>query len=60
MRFVPTNCLRDGMILGKSLFSNDQSLLLGKGQLIKDTYIKKIKKLGYQGVYISDSLSDEN
>jgi HD-GYP domain-containing protein (c-di-GMP phosphodiesterase class II) len=47
------------MVLGKSLFGTDQSLLLGSGQVIKDSYIQKIKRLGYQGVYISDGLSDE-
>jgi len=59
MRFVPTNCLREGMVLGKSLFGNDQSLLLGTGQVLKDSYIQKIRSLGYQGIYILDGLSDE-
>lgn len=47
------------MVLAKSLFGKDQSLLLGKGQTIKESYIEKIGKLGYSGVFISDSLSDD-
>ena len=59
MRFVPTFCLREGMILGKNLRSNDGSLLLHQGQAIKTSYIRKIHQLGYQGVYILDSLSED-
>ena len=59
MRFVPTFCLRDGMILGKSLFSKDGGLLLNSGQTISSSYITKIHNLGYQGVYIFDNLSED-
>lgn len=59
MRFVPTSCLRDGMVLARSLYGKDQNLLLNRGQIIKDSYADKIHKLGYQGVYITDSLSDD-
>lgn len=59
MRFVPTNCLREGMVLGRNLYGRDQSLLLSQGQFIKESYIYKIRKLGYQGVYIQDGISDD-
>lgn len=59
MRFVPTFCLREGMILGKNLCGRDGSLLLHQGQTIKASYIKKIHELGYQGVYIQDNLSED-
>jgi len=59
MRFVPTFCLREGMVLGKSLRGKDSSLLLKQGQIIKTSYIVKIHKLGYSGVYIYDNLSED-
>lgn len=59
MRFVPTNCLREGMVLGKNLYGRDQSLLLSQGQYIRESYIYRIRKLGYQGVYVHDGLSDD-
>jgi HD-GYP domain-containing protein (c-di-GMP phosphodiesterase class II) len=59
MRYVPTSCLRDGMVLARNLYGKDQSLLLSKGQPIKETYIDKISKLGYSGVFVSDNLSDD-
>lgn len=59
MRFVPTFCLREGMVLGKSLRGKDGSLLLQQGQKVKASYIRKIHQLGYQGVYITDNLSED-
>lgn len=57
MRFIPTFCLRDGLILGKSLYNNSGALLLKEGSEIKGPYIEKILELGFQGVYIDDGIS---
>ncbi|MBW7572082.1 HD-GYP domain-containing protein [Caproiciproducens faecalis] len=59
MRYVPTLCLREGMVLAKNLYGNDGSLLLQQGQPLKPSYISHIAHNGFQGVYISDKLSDE-
>lgn len=59
MRYVPTNCLRDGMILARNIYGSDQSLMLSQGQLIKDSYVDKIRRLGYSGVFINDTLSND-
>ncbi|WP_411676948.1 HD-GYP domain-containing protein [Caproicibacter sp.] len=59
MRYVPTLCLREGMVLAKSLYAYDGSLLLQKGQPLKHSYILHIAKNGFQGVYIVDQLSEE-
>ncbi len=59
MRYVPTLCLRDGMILAKSLYGKDGVLLLQEGQQLKQAYISHIARYGFQGVYISDKLSEE-
>lgn len=47
------------MILAKNLYGRDQSLLLSQGQPIKETYVEKIRRLGYSGVFVSDRLSDD-
>lgn len=57
MRYVPVDGLVDGMIVGKSLYDINHNLLLSKGSEIKESYIEKIQKLGYQGVYIDDEIS---
>lgn len=59
MRYVPIGSLKDGMILARNLYSKDQSLLLSQGQAIKDSYIMKLKRHGYSGVFIYDSVSDD-
>lgn len=47
------------MVLARSLYGKDKNLLLSQGQKLKESYICKIQRLGYAGVYISDSLSDD-
>jgi len=57
MRYIPTDGLVEGMIVGKSLYDRNHKLLLSKGSKIHTGYVDRIKVLGYQGVYIDDELS---
>lgn len=59
MRYIPTLCLREGMVLAKSLYGSDGRLLLQEGQPLKQAYISHIEINGFQGVYIVDKLSEE-
>lgn len=59
MRYVPTLCLREGMVLAKSLYGSDGILLLRKGETLKRSYVSNISQNGFQGVYIEDSLSKD-
>lgn len=59
MRFVPINCIKDGMILGKGLPGANGLMLLNKGAVIHSSYIDKLKELGYVGLYIEDDLSND-
>lgn len=59
MRYVPILCLREGMVLAKSLYGGDGGLLLQKGQVLKQSYISHMARYGFQGVYIVDKLSEE-
>ena len=59
MRYVPSLCLRDKMILGKNIYGNNGQLLLKKGTVLNDAYIESINKLGFSGVYIIDDLSED-
>lgn len=56
MKFVPTHCLNEGMILAQDLLNNDGKLLLRKGQVIKNFQISKIKGFGYAGIYVNDEV----
>ncbi len=59
MRFVPLNCLREGMVSGKSLYGKSGELLLNTGATVYLPYIDKIRELGYNGIYIEDKLSED-
>ena len=59
MRFVPANCIREGMIVAKQLLGKNGELLLNVGTVIRPAYINKIKELGYNGIYVEDDLSQD-
>lgn len=53
MRFVPAKILREGMVLGKSLYDHSHNILLSKGHVLTQGNITRIVELGYQGIYIT-------
>lgn len=59
MRFVPVNCIKEGMILGRKIQGKNDELMLNTGSVIHASYIEKLKNMGYIGVYIDDDLSDD-
>ena len=59
MRYVPVNCIRAGMVIGKKLLGKNGELFLNEGIVIQESYINRIRKLGYAGVYIEDELSND-
>ena len=58
MRFVPSPCLRKGMVCAKRIRGKNGELLLNKGTMIQDSYIRRICELGILGIYIEDQLSE--
>ena len=59
MRFVPTYCLREGMIVGKSMYNQNGSVIISKNTTIKQSYIDRIKNFGFVGIYIIDNISQD-
>lgn len=59
MRYIPTNCLRDGMLLAKPLFGVSGEYLMPENVVLDEQKIEKILKWGYPGVYIEDNLSKD-
>lgn len=57
MRYIPTNCLKENMILGKNIYSEDGTVLLAANVVLTYEYINSLQKLGINGVYIEDSIS---
>ncbi len=60
MHLVPINNAKPGMMLGKTIFREDDGkILLVKNTILKNEYIHKIKNLGYEYIYIRDPLAFE-
>lgn len=59
MRYVPTFCLKEGMQIGRNIYSVDGTVLLAKDVRLTDEYIKGLEKLGVSGVYIEDTISHD-
>lgn len=57
MRYVVINDVRPGMILGRALYDNTDTMLLTEGNEITGEIIDKLKQRGYPGVYIDDAWS---
>ena len=59
MRFVPIKYIREGMILGKTLYGDNGEILLRRKASIHESYVKILVRLGYNGLYIKDELSED-
>ena len=59
MRFVPTHCIRVGMVLGDNLYNKYGDLMLTSGTVITKEYADAIERQQYNGVYIEDDISKD-
>jgi HD-GYP domain-containing protein (c-di-GMP phosphodiesterase class II) len=57
MRFVPSNCLRPGMQVAKTLYGRNSEILLVVGATLTKKNIESICRLKFPGIYINDDLS---
>lgn len=54
MRQVSVNRLKEGDVLGRTIFSNNGRVLLGRGINLTSPYIARLKELGISIVYVDD------
>ena len=57
MRFVASNCLREGMCLARPLYRN-LDVMLSAGVSLTNQFIEGIQRCGFTGVYVEDELSE--
>lgn len=57
MRYIPINCIKPGLVIGKTLFNHTGQVLLTEGSTVKENYIAKIKTLGVKGIFVEDPIS---
>ncbi len=58
MRMIPISSLKPGMIVGKDLYDNHNSLLLSKGHALSEKEIRRINNF-YHAIYITDNYFDQ-
>lgn len=57
MRYIPNDQIEIGMTLGVPFYGQKFEVMLGRGVVLTDTFIKRLYELGYQGAYIQDEIS---
>lgn len=55
MRLVTVEDLKEGDILANDVLLEDYTVVLGKGTIIKDQYIEKLREIGIFTVYIEEN-----
>lgn len=58
MRFKEIHLVKEGDILAKALYDNESRLLINKNIKLTNSFIKKIKDYGIQGIYVEDEISE--
>lgn len=59
MRYIPTEHVKSGMVLGKTLYGTGNRILLSQYSILKEEYISRLQHIGIQGLYIQDDFSSE-
>lgn len=60
MIFVSTEQLTEGMVLARTIYGMRGEELLKAGQKLTASHIRKIREMGYNGVYVAGDQSEEN
>jgi len=54
LRQLSINRLKQGDVLGRTIYTNDGRVLLGRGIALTPSFIKRLSKLGITIVYVDD------
>ncbi|MBI9013064.1 MAG: HD-GYP domain-containing protein [Clostridiales bacterium] len=60
MRRIPLDHLQEGMKLGRTIYTEDGSILMREGTELNKDVGKKLRKYGYESIYVTDALSSES
>lgn len=59
MRKISINLIKEGMELAKAIYTSDGNVLLSAGMKLKVSYIKRLKELNINYIYIEDKISQD-
>jgi HD-GYP domain-containing protein (c-di-GMP phosphodiesterase class II) len=56
VRKIPVKYLQPGMVVARTVYSDDGFILLGSGSIIKKRYIYQLEKFNITSIYVEDAL----
>ena len=59
MRLVTLDNLKEGDIIANDVMLEDYTVVLGKGTVIKESYVEKLRELEIYTVYIEDAVPEK-
>ena len=59
MRYIKIEGAQPGMCLAYNIYDTDGHTLIHNGSVLSDFYIKRLNEYGFDGVYITDELSQD-
>ncbi len=59
MYYVTSNNMEVGMQLGKSLYDSNGQVILRAGIVLTENYVRSIRRLNYNGIYVSDKQTED-
>lgn len=59
MRYLPIDQIKENTVLAAPIFSDQGTILLNANAVLKRSYLSKLAKLGYVGLYIYDEISED-
>lgn len=59
MRFIPIQSVREGTIIDETIYSENGGILLKEGTVLKKSYIRHLRDMGINGLYIDDNISKD-
>ena len=54
MKLISLDALEPGKVLGRAIFNEKGTLLLGEGVAVTSRYLRRLKEMGYSAVYIEE------
>src|SRR4030066_892363 len=54
MKLISLDALEPGKLLGRPIYNEKGTLLLGKGVAVTARYLRRLKEMGYSSVYIEE------
>ncbi|MBN2289827.1 MAG: HD-GYP domain-containing protein [Candidatus Glassbacteria bacterium] len=54
MKLISLDALEPGKVLGRAIFNEKGTLLLGAGVAVTSRYLRRLKEMGYSAVYIEE------